>query len=69
MCKNVMGIGKVVFTIPILRDGWAAILETGPRLAWIVILSVYGADTIAVDLSLSALISLFEINFWVLKQF
>jgi hypothetical protein len=26
-------------------------------LAWIVILSVYGADTIAIDLSLSALIS------------
>jgi hypothetical protein len=28
-------------------------------LAWIVILSVYGADTVAIDLSLSALISWF----------
>jgi hypothetical protein len=35
----------------------AAIQRWGSILAWIVILSVYGADTIAVDLSLSALIS------------
>jgi hypothetical protein len=35
----------------------AAIQRRGSILAWIVILSVYGADTIAIDLSLSALIS------------
>jgi hypothetical protein len=35
----------------------AAIQRQGSILAWIVILSVYGADTIATDLSLSALIS------------
>jgi hypothetical protein len=33
------------------------LLFRGPILAWIVILSVYGADTVAIDLSLSALIS------------
>jgi hypothetical protein len=38
---------------------WAAIQRGGPILAWTVILSVYGADTIAIDLSLSALISRF----------
>jgi hypothetical protein len=36
---------------------WADYLEMGSILAWIVILSVYGADTIAIDLSLSALFS------------
>ncbi len=35
----------------------ADIQRQGSILAWIVILSVYGADTIAIDLSLSALIS------------
>ncbi len=35
----------------------AAIQRRGPILAWIVILSVYDADTIAIDLSLSVLIS------------
>jgi hypothetical protein len=35
----------------------AYIQRRGSILAWIVILSVYGADTIAIDLSLSALIS------------
>ncbi len=35
------------------------IQRRGSILAWIVILSVYGADTIAIDLSLSALISWF----------
>jgi hypothetical protein len=35
----------------------AAIQRRGSILAWIIILSVYGADTIAIDLSLSALIS------------
>jgi hypothetical protein len=34
---------------------WAAIQRRGSKLAWVVILSVYGTDTI--DLSLSALIS------------
>jgi len=37
----------------------AAIQRRGSILAWTVILSVYGADTIAIDLSLSALISWF----------
>jgi hypothetical protein len=36
---------------------WAAIQRQGFILIWIVILSVYSADTIAIDLSLSALIS------------
>jgi hypothetical protein len=40
----------VVPSRPLFRDGV-------PYLAWILILSVYGADTIAIDLSLSALIS------------
>jgi hypothetical protein len=38
---------------------WAAIQRRGSILSWIAILSVYGAVTIAIDLSLSALISLF----------
>jgi hypothetical protein len=38
---------------------WAAIQRGGPILAWTVILSVSGEDTIAFDLSLSALISRF----------
>ncbi len=37
----------------------AAIQRRRPILAWTVILSVYGTDTIAIDLSLSALISWF----------
>jgi hypothetical protein len=37
----------------------AAIQRRGSILAWIVILSAYGADTIAIDLSLVALISWF----------
>ncbi len=36
---------------------WADIQRRGFMLAWIVILSVYGTDTIAIDLSLSMLIS------------
>jgi hypothetical protein len=35
----------------------AAIQRRGSILSWTLILSVYGADTIAIDLSLSALIS------------
>jgi hypothetical protein len=42
---------------PMPSLSWADIQKRGPILAWIVILSVYGADTIAIDLSLSALIS------------
>jgi hypothetical protein len=38
---------------------WADIQRQGSILAWIVVLSVYGEGTIAIDLSLSALISLF----------
>ncbi len=37
----------------------AAIQRRGSKLAWVVILSVYGAGTIAIDLSLSAMISWF----------
>ncbi len=37
----------------------AAIQRRGPILVWVIILSVYDADTIAIDLSLSALISWF----------
>jgi hypothetical protein len=33
------------------------IQKRGSKLAWVVVLSVYGAVTIAIDLSLSALIS------------
>jgi hypothetical protein len=40
----------------------AAIQRRGSKLSWSVILSVYGADTIAIDLSLSALISWFMIS-------
>ncbi len=46
----------------------AAIQRQGSILPWIVILSVYGTDTIATDLSLSALISWF-MKSWVFKQF
>jgi hypothetical protein len=42
-----------------LLGAWAAIQRRGSILEWIIILSVYGADTIAIDLSLSALISWF----------
>jgi hypothetical protein len=40
-----------------VTSAWADIQRRGPILAWIVILSLYGADTIGIDLSLSALIS------------
>jgi hypothetical protein len=40
-----------------VKGAGAAIQRRGSILAWIVILSVYGADTIAIDISLSALIS------------
>ncbi len=40
-----------------VTSAWADIQRRGPILAWVVILSAYGADTIAIDLSLSALIS------------
>jgi hypothetical protein len=36
---------------------WAAVKRRGSILAWTVILSVYGADTIAIDLYLPALFS------------
>jgi hypothetical protein len=39
------------------KNKQVAIQRRGPILARIVILSVYGADTIAIDFSLSALIS------------
>jgi hypothetical protein len=38
-------------------ESWAAGQKRGSISAWIVILSVYGADTIPFDLSLSELIS------------
>ncbi len=40
-------------------ESWAAGQKRGSISAWIVILSVYGADTIPFDLSLSELISWF----------
>jgi len=59
--KNVengcMAIGAVHKLQVELNNNWAAIQRRGSKLAWVVILSVYGADTIAIDLSLSALIS------------
>jgi hypothetical protein len=42
-----------------LITSWGAIQRRGSILAWIVIFSVYGADTIEIDLSLSSLISRF----------
>jgi hypothetical protein len=51
-CTVVIFIAKSYFHL-VFR---AAIQRQGSILAWIVILSVYGADTIATDLSLSALI-------------
>ncbi len=42
-----------------MATSWAAIQRRGSKLAWVVILTVYGAGTIAIDLSLSALISWF----------
>jgi hypothetical protein len=46
-------------TILLINKIWdrAVIQRRGSILSWSVILSVYGADTIAIDLSLSALIS------------
>jgi hypothetical protein len=46
----------------ILSATLADIQRRGSILTWIVILSVYVADTIAIDLSLSELISLFMIS-------
>ncbi len=52
--RGYIWFGKLLLT---LRAAfWADNQRRGSMLAWIVILSVYGADTIA-DLSLSALIS------------
>jgi hypothetical protein len=51
----------------------AAIQRRGSILAWIVILSIYGADTIAeVKLLISpfcADLLIYEINYWGFKQF
>jgi hypothetical protein len=48
----------------------AAIQRRGSILAWTVILSVYGADTIAIDLyPFCADLLIYEINYWVFKQF
>ncbi len=47
---------------------WADYLEMGSILAWIVILSVYGADTIAIDLSLSALFSWFMKSIYIINN-
>ncbi len=55
-------ISKNIFANPFilfLSKLRAAIQRRGSKLSWSVILSVYGADTIAIDLSLSALISWF----------
>jgi hypothetical protein len=56
--------------MPKKRPGffWAAIQRRVSIMAWIVIFSVYGAYTIAIDLSLSDLL-IYEINYWVFKQF
>jgi hypothetical protein len=47
----------------------AVIQRRGSIPSWSVILSVYGADTIAIDLSLSALILIYEKNYCVFKQY
>ncbi len=54
-----MGLATVaeIWLQEFLYGSRADIQRLGTILAWIVILSVYGADTIAIDLSLSALIS------------
>jgi hypothetical protein len=49
------GGGQVYFPFCVAHT--TDIQRRGAILAWIVIVSVYGADTIAIDLSLSALIS------------
>jgi hypothetical protein len=49
-------LGTEVYPLRKYETG-AAIQRRGSILAWTVILSVYGAVTIAIDLSLSALIS------------
>jgi hypothetical protein len=56
-----MGLATVaeIWLLKFLYGSRADIQRRGTILAWIVILSVYGADKIAIDLSLSALISLF----------
>jgi hypothetical protein len=48
---------RISITTMRIHDTRAAIQRRGSILAWTVILSVYGVDTIAIDLSLSALIS------------
>ena len=48
----------------------AAIQRRGSILAWIVILSVYDEDTIAIDLfHFCADLLIYEINYWVFKEF
>ncbi len=53
ICKWVLKPDLTAHEVPFR----AAIQKRDSTLAWIVILSVYGADTIAIDLTLSALIS------------
>jgi hypothetical protein len=54
-------------------DFWAYIQRQNSILAWIVILSVHGADPIAeVKLLISPFLRLsldYEINYWVFEQF
>jgi hypothetical protein len=45
---------------------WAYIQRRGSILAWIIFLSVYGADTIAID---PADLLTYEFNYWGFKQF
>ncbi len=52
-------IAGVIGERPRSQGPWAAIQRRGSILARMVILAVYGADTIAIDLSLSTLISWF----------
>jgi hypothetical protein len=48
---------KVPSSLDLTHGPRADIQRRGSILSWIEILSVYGADTIAIDLSLSALVS------------
>ncbi len=59
-----MGLATVaeIWLHKFLYGSRADIQRLGTLMTWIVILSVYGADTIAIDLSLSALI------FWFMKS-
>ncbi len=47
---------------------WAAIQRQGSILSWIVSLSVYGANTIAIDLPFCADLLIYEINCWILNN-